>query len=176
MPKGEESPMTREEALSSAYRVANALSVMFEPLSTFGCGKNYYWQNAPPGMIAIMGFIIFLPRYTQELTAYFMVWAAAVLVHTSVAHFNHYFGRREITTFVGYPLITFLLPINVHFARRVLTPLMTFGIACVLPYPAVALLLKASAIGQVVVCGFMYSIKAADDDARGDAEAMARNR
>ena len=164
------------ESLGYTYRLANALAVLTEPFVSYRFGKRHFRMNVVFGGIALLCWITAFPEHETLLVQFGATWLAMVALQVLMAHGSHHFGRRQVTTFVGVPIVAKLLPFGVHFCRRAVNPLLTFGVGCLIDDRALSLLIKASAFGQLVAAGFTYAIHAADDDARSDAMLTTRNR
>ena len=150
--------------------------MLTEPFVSYRFGKRHFGRNVGFGGIALLGWISLFPRHELALIRFGGLWLALVAVQALMARWSHHFGRRQITTFVGLPIIAALLPLGVHLSRRVLNPLLTLGVGCLVEDRALSLLIQASAFGQVVMSGFNYAIQQVDDDARSDAMLTMRNR
>ena len=173
MPKQQQPEMDftrlgKGEANGLMYKLSNALAIPTEPMSAIFVGKNYYRENVIHGLAVQLCWMVAFPRHEAILTQFLMLWMAAVAVQVVVAHLNHHFGRRENTLFVGYPLVSYVIP-GVGFCRRIVTPALVFGVGTLIDDRALSLLIRWSAVGQFLSNCFAYAIKQADDDARSDA-------
>lgn len=165
-----------KEKVGYAYATACTLAVFTEPFAAKDFGKRYFGINVVIGICFLFVWIAYHPGHEVILTRFGMVWLAAVMVQMLLARWNHRFGRRQLTGYMGIPLVTFLLPLNIHFARRVVNPLLSYAVGSVIEDQALSHLIHLSAIGQAVACGFVYAMQGREDDARDDAALLVRNR
>ena len=167
---------TFKESLGTTYRLADTLAVLTEPFVSYRFGKRYFGLNVAFGVVVLLCWIAAFPRHELVLLRFGAAWLALVAIQSLMARWSHYFGRRQVTTFIGFPILSGVLPLGVHFCRRVLNPLLTFGVGCLIEDRALSLLIRVSAFGQVIASGFAYAIRQADDDARSDAMLTMRSR
>lgn len=176
MPKKQQegfNSLNQEEAANLSYMVGDSLSCLTEGFLNWHYGRRFWnFKRIMRGGIAGMVFIVAFPRHEAILTQFLTLWLAVIVVHSVIANVTHLTGWRQITTYCGTPLVAVILP--AHFSRRVLNPLITYGIATQIEDRALSTLITLSALGQVIVYGFQYAMKRAMEDARGDAELMGR--
>lgn len=170
---------TFSQSVGFSFALACGFSSLTEPFTSYRAGKAYYngW-NVGFGFLILCGFVVSYPTHEAALTHFLWLWLFMVVVQSTLARWNHRFGRRRVTTYAGDPLIRKLLPMPVALARRVVTPLALFGLGTLLDDRALSLLIRSSAIGQAVVFAFVYAAVAAEEDARSDLNLMmgSRNR
>lgn len=162
--------------LQLGWLLFDAFGVLTEPFCSIWAGKNYYRRNVLFGLGALAFWIGYHPRSEAALAAFGAAWLAAVALQKTVSVWCHHFGTRQITSYMGTPLVSYVLPLGTHFCRRFVTPPLVFAAAGLIDDPALAQLIRFSAAGQAVSLLFSYAVKGMDDDARSDAALMARSR
>ena len=164
------------DKLQYGWILFDSFGVLSEPFCSICAGKRYYGRNVLFGLAVLVFWIVYHPEHETALTAFGAAWLAALAFQRVVGLWCHYFGTRQITTFRGIPLVSYVLPLGAHFCRRFVTPLIVFGSASLIDDQALAQLIRFSAVGQAVSLQFSYAVQGVDDDARSDAALMARSR
>ena len=164
------------QTMGYAVALAAGLAALTQPFTAYAAGKRYYGWNVVLAFLLLVGWMAFNPRHEQVLTQFCIVWLFMVAVQMALARWNHAFGVRQLTKFAGLPLITKLLPLPVHFARRVITPLYVFGLGCLIEDNALSALIRLSAVGQATLFAFVASLRAKEDDQLSDGRLMVRSR
>ena len=155
--------------------LAFALAAPSWPLMALRMGKNHPNTLLIPGGLVLLAWIVLFPQEQDAITAFALVWLVALAIQKLAATWSHYYGRRQHTDYLGFPIISYVIG-HEKFARRWVNPVALFYLADFAGNPAITLLLKASSVGQVVVLYYVARITRADADGRDNAQWEARNR